>query len=144
MSNTLWVVVANGSRARLLERPAPSDALREIRVWDHPEMREHGAPTHTAHRTSGTHGRSGLAPPQSNKTHLREQFADEIGDWLRHALNTQGQRPLAVIASNPFLGALLSHGNGWLSRRVCAHHPLDLTGLPLAQLDERLRREFRL
>lgn len=144
MPHTSWVLVANGSRARLFERSASDHALLEIMAWIHPEARQHMGSSETDHRTSGTKGRTGLAQPQSTKAHVRAQFAEEISLWLKHALNPQGRLQLAVIASNPFLGELLSHGHGWLERHVCAHHPLDLTSLPLAELDERLHREFGL
>ena len=144
MPKPLWIVVANGSRARLLQRDHPGAALREIMDWTHPSTRQHTANPDSAHRTSGTRGRSGLAQRQSPQAHAREQFARDIGAWLKTSLGPQGVGAVAVFASNPFLGELLSHGHAALDPLLCASHALDLTGLSLPELDQRLREQHGL
>lgn len=144
MPKPLWILVANGSRARLLQRDQPGEALREIMDWVHPQTREHLGTPDSAHRTSGTRGRSGLAAPQSAKAHARAQFAQDINAWLKKAVAPQGVGRLAVFASSPFLGDLLSHGEGALERLLCASHPLDLTALSLQELELRLQQHYGL
>jgi protein required for attachment to host cells len=144
MSQPHWIVVANGSQARLLQRDHPGTELREIMHWVHPQTRQHMGNPDSAHRTSGMRGRSGLAPPQNASAHAREQFAREISQWLKKAVDSQGIGQLTVFASNPFLGELMSHEHGLLERHVFARHPLDLTSLTLPELDLRLHQHYGL
>lgn len=144
MPPPVWIVVANGSRARLLQRDHPGAPLVEVMDWVHPQTRQHIGSSMGAHRTSGTRGRSGLALPQTVKDHERTQFAQEISQWLQKAVDTHGIGAVTVFASNPFLGELMAHANALLQHHVCASHPLDLTNLSLAELDQRLHAEHRL
>lgn len=144
MPKPLWILVANGSRARLLQRDHPGAALREIMDWVHPQTREHLGTPDSAHRTSGMRGRTGLAATESPKAHARAQFAHDIRAWLSQAVAAQGVGRLAVFASNPFLGDLRASGEAELDKLLCASHPLDLTGLTLPELEERLHQHFRL
>ena len=144
MPQPVWIVIANGSRARLLQRDRHGAPLLEVMDWVHPETRQHIGSSMGAHRTSGTRGRSGLALPQTVKDHERTQFAQEISQWLKKAVDTHDIGALTIFASNPFLGELMAHGNALLQQRVCASHPLDLTSLTLPELDQRLHAEYRL
>lgn len=144
MPKPLWILVANGSRARLLQRDHPGAALREIMDWVHPQTREHLGTPDSAHRTSGMRGRSGLAAPESPKAHARAQFAHDIRVWLSQAVAAQGVGRLAVFASSPFLGDLRAPGEAALEKLLCASHPLDLTALSLHELELRLQQRYGL
>jgi len=144
MPKPLWILVANGSRARLLQRDHPGAALREIMDCVHPQTREHLGRPDSAHRTSGMRGRSGLAAPENPKAHARAQFAHDIRAWLSQAVAAQGVGRLAVFASSPFMGDLRTPGEGALEKLLCASHPLDLTGLALTDLDQRLHKQYGL
>ena len=145
MSLPIWIVVANGSRARLLQRKGPSQALVEVHNWVHPAARQHRDDLPQGHRQSGIQARSGLAPRQSIQDREREVFAREIMQWLSHELNNHAASSVALLSSNPFLGEMLAHQHqGQLHRQVCATHAIDLTSLPLQQLSQRLREDYRL
>lgn len=144
MSLPVWIVVANGSRARLLQRDRPGDPLFEVMDWVHPETRQHTDMQEGEHRTSGIQGRSGLAKRQTVKGHERTQFAQEICRWLDKGVLSHHIGAVAVFASNPFLGELLAQGNGSLQKHLHASHALDLTSLSLPELDHRLQRDYRL
>ena len=144
MSLPVWIVVANGSRARLLQRDRPGDPLFEVMDWVHPETRQHTDMQEGEHRTSGIQQRSGLATRQPPKDHERAQFAHEICQWLHKGISAHQIGALAVFASNPFLGELLSHGHAALDPLLCTSHALDLTGLSLPELDQRLREQHGL
>lgn len=140
----VWIVVANGSRARVLQRDGHAGALTEIRDWVHPATRQHSQDLGNGHRQSGIRGRSGLAERSTAQNHERSAFAHEICEWLAHGLNTQQAGSVALLASNPFLGELIAHGQGRLHGHLCAAHAVDLTALPLPQLAQRLHQDYHL
>lgn len=144
MSSPVWIVVANGSRARLFQRDNRTDPLFEVRDWVHPQTRQHARLQEGEHRTSGIDGRAGLATRLSGKDRERAQFAQEICQWLEQELATHRIHSLAILASNPFLGDLMSHGHRQLRQQLCASHAVDLTALPVGPLDQRLRHDYRL
>ena len=41
MPTPVWIVVANGSRARVLQRNGQGEPLVELRDWVHPATRQH-------------------------------------------------------------------------------------------------------
>ncbi len=144
MPEPVWIVVANGSRARLLQRDRHGEPLFEVMDWVHPQTRQHLSNPTGDHRTSGIGGRAGLAPRDSSKDHERTQFAQEINQWLSQGVAQQRIGTLAVFASNPFLGDLLSQGNDQLNRHLGVSHALDLTHLTLPELDQLLQQNYRL
>ncbi len=144
MPKPLWIVVANGSSARLLQRDHPGAGLHAVMDWSHPQTSQHLGSPDSAHRTSGTPGRSGLARPQTARAHARSQFAQDISHWLQQAVVPQGVGALAVFASNPFLGELLAHAARPWQALLCGTHALDLTALTLPELDQRLQQQHGL
>lgn len=144
MPPPVWIVVANGSRARVLQRDGQGEPLVEVRDWVHPATRQHRQDLQGGHRQSGMRGRSGLAERQPVKDRERGSFAHEICQWLTQAVNTHQVERIALFSSNPFLGELVGHGQGHLHKHLCATHAVDLTSLPLEQLEQRLRQDYRL
>ena len=144
MPQTLWIVVANGSRARLFERSRHDAPLTELKDWVHPATREHRQDMVGKHRQSGMRGRSGLAERSPFHDRERGSFAAEICDWLTHAVQAHEVEHIALLASNPFLGELVAHGQGHLARHLCGTHAVDLTNLPVDQLGQRLKQTYRL
>ena len=140
----VWIVVAIGSRARLLQREGHAGALTEVRDWVHPATRAHTQDLPSSHRQSGIRGRSGLAERSPAQNRERSAFAHEICEWLAHGINTRQAGSVALLASNPFLGELIAHGQGRLQEHLCAAHAVDLTALPLPQLAQRLHEDYRL
>ena len=140
----VWIVVANGSRARVLERRSHHEGLSEVRDWVHPATRQHRADLPGGHRQSGIRGRSGLAERAPEQDRERAAFARDICRWLEHSLNAHTVGSVALLSSNPFLGELVAHGQGMLRKHLCASHAVDLTGLALPDLEQRLRQDFRL
>jgi hypothetical protein len=140
----VWIVVANGSRARVLERHSHHEGLTEVRDWVHPATRQHRPDLPGGHRQSGIRGRSGLAERAPAQDRERAAFAQDICSWLEHSLKTHTVGSVALFSSNPFLGELVAHGQGMLHKHLCATHAVDLTGLTLPELAQRLRHDFRL
>ncbi len=144
MSYPVWIVVANGSRARVLQRTRPGEPLTEVKDWVSPSTRQQLQNFEGKHRHSGIRGRAGLAEPTEPRDHERDVFALDSCRWLTHALSTQQVANIALIASTRFLGDLLNHAEGQLEKHVCAKHAVDLTDLSLQALEQRLHEDFRL
>lgn len=144
MHEPLWIVVANGSRARVLQRTHAGAALTEVHDWVHPATRMHRPDTINPHRQSGIQGRSGLAERSTAQDHERTAFARDICHWLSQALQTHAQGRVALLSSNPFLGDLVAQGRKTLQQHLCASHAVDLTHLTTAQLAQRLHDDYRL
>lgn len=144
MPHRVWIVIANGSRARLLQRTAPGEPLTELQDWTHPATRLHPQDLGGPHSQSGIAGRTGLAQRSTPHEHEREAFAKEISEQLMEAVNAHKVGSIALLASNPFLGDLMSHAHGQLQKHLCATHDVDLTSLSLPELEQRLHDEFRL
>lgn len=140
----VWIVVANGSRARVLQRAQAGEGLAVVKEWDHPASRQHHPDSIDHHRQSGIQGRSGLAERSPARQRERLEFARELGQWLVDALHARAVGRVAILASNPFLGQLMTHGQGTLRKHLCASHAVDLTQLPLYELQERLQQDFQL
>lgn len=138
----VWIVVANASRARIMERRHAGEPLlqREDRV--HPASRQHpregqaDLPGHTIG------GRSALAPRISVRVRERRDFAHELAHVLRSHWHQHEIGDLVVYASNPFLGEMLAQLNGPVGCKVKAHEAVDMTTWPLSQIEARLHRDL--
>jgi hypothetical protein len=144
MPHPLWIVVANGSRARAFERSGAHEPLIEVHNWVHPQTRMHANELSLDHPGPGHSGRGGLTPRIEQRHKARNQFAHELSQWLQARLAQKNQGQVALFSSNPFLGELMAELPESVHTHVCASHPTDLTGLPFQALDERLRQDYRL
>ena len=144
MPQPVWIVLANGSRARVLQRLPPNQTLTELKDWAHPATRAHRQDLVGGHRQSGIRGRSGLAERSPAQDRERGAFAQEICQWLTQAIHQHEVGSIALLASNPFLGELVAQCQGTLHKHLCATHAVDLTRLPLNTLAQRLHDDYRL
>lgn len=139
-----WILVANASHARLLERRSLTEPLLELADWVNPASRTQARETERAPLGQSLAGRAGLAPRTDLKQLHRSAFAKELATHLRDALMAQRMKSLALVVSNPFLGELLAHLDDSVKKVLATQHVLDLTSLNLTELDKRLRTDFRL
>ncbi len=139
MEKPVWAVVANGSRARVLEQHSTKpDHWTEKECWVHPQSRVHGAGAGAAH------GPAAHVPRGGPQEHERRAFAQQLAQLLGSAVGEHRVGRLVVFASNPFLGELLAHLDGACRKRMADSHALDLTGLGMHELTQRLHSEFHL
>lgn len=141
-NHPLWIVVANASRARIMERVRPGEPLlqREDRV--HPASRQHAGATERDGPGQTIAGRSGLAPRTDPRTRERRSFAHELATCLQVHARDHAMGSLVVYASKPFMGALLAELDPPLQRRVHLQVGVDMTTWPLAQIEDRLQRDL--
>lgn len=144
MGQKHWLLTANASVARLFERTSLTAPLVELADWMHPEGSMRTSELERAPLGHSLGGRTGLAPRTDPKDRERSAFAHELAHWLREAALAHRVTEIALFASNPFLGELLSQLDPAVQKIISSHHPLDLTALPVQELDRKVRAEFRL
>ena len=144
MAQKHWILVANASHARVFERTSFTEPLVELTDWLHPESRMAASETERAPLGHSAAGRAGLTPRSDLKQLHRSEFAKTLAKYFHEAVLNHRVNALAVFASNPFMGELLSHLDASVQHTLVAKHVLDLTALNVTELDKRLRTEFRL
>ena len=109
MKEQAWVVVANGSIARIFVGQN-DQALTELETLEHPATRVHGRdlvsgkPGRAFDSIGG--GRHSLEPQLTPQKNEAQHFAEHLAQHLEHARKTGAFGKLYVIASPAFLGQL--------------------------------------
>lgn len=145
MKNT-WILVANGSEARLFEseyRPKTLNLLQEIK---HPQSREKVAELasdRSGHYQGDAGGNGGstqgsFGEANNPKEHEMERFASELVKTLDAGRSTNSFEHLIIASSPKFHGLLNKQMNGHLSKYVDRHINKDLTSLKEDELLARL------
>lgn len=137
-----WILVANGSMARLFSRATPGDPLVALETIEFPEGRQHA---HESERDRAGHERSDHSSsgarfePQTSPRHkLHERFAQQLAERLDDGLADGAFGGLWVIASSPFLGSLRAALSDAVVPKVRLSHDADFTGLDVGSLEQRL------
>lgn len=125
-----WVLVANGSKARIFS--FLKDSLTELTVLTHPETRMHGHDLVTDRSgqslRSGGLGHHSMEPriqPHKNET---EHFAQEVSHYLDLEYKMNQFRDLHLIASPAFLGLLRQHLHTETQKGIVTTIDKDLVG----------------
>lgn len=106
-----WIVVAEGSRARVLSARNAVQPLVEILDFEFPEGRLRDQDIHTDRPGSTreiTHGGRSAMEPRDIREQQHSAFARLIADALERARNTGDYQRLMLVAPPAFLGALRS------------------------------------
>jgi protein required for attachment to host cells len=128
---TLWILIADESRARVFSRSAKGAALHEVEGFVHPKgrMRDADLVTDRPGRVrTGLRGESvtTMSPHNDPKTVEAGRFAAELARSLRTALDKSEFDLLALVAPPKFLGLLRGELDEGLRRRVVASSTKDL------------------
>ena len=136
-----WILIANAARARLLQHDRGSPMV-VVQSFAHQESRERVGTLADdkmgQERTDTGFGGAAYQPrlDAKDKEHLR--FAHELALYLQDHAQRQSFHALTIYASSPFLGKLKAELHPATQQRLAATHDLDLTGLPLEELEQRL------
>ncbi|MEN8170155.1 MAG: host attachment protein [Pseudomonadota bacterium] len=141
MKNT-WLLIANGSEARLFETEFRPKTLTLIQEIKHPESREKGAELasdksgHYQGDAKGTGGstQGSFSEATDPKEYEMERFAGELVKTLEAGRNANSFQHLIVASSPKFHGLLNKKMNGHISKLVEKHINKDLTSLKEAEL----------
>ena len=137
-----WILVAGASQARLLQQEGGAP-MTVLQAFHHPQSRLHSSELGDAERGSVQAGpRQGRAAYEAHiepqrKEHLR--FATELAGVLEQGAREGRFRHVRVFASNPFLGELKGKLGTQTQRLLAGVCDLDLTGLGLAEIEQRVQ-----
>ena len=126
---TIWILVADGSRASLFSRDG--DRLEELEGWDNPEGRLAGSESQTDSLGSARPG-SSMTPPTDPKRHSQEVFAKQLAAVLRE--RSSGYQRLVLVAAPKFLGDLRQQLDASVQKKIVAEFAKDLTQLSAHEL----------
>jgi len=126
---SIWVLVADASRARLFKALKRNGPLEELRDWTHPESRLHEGDlvTDGDGSNSGPSGRYGVAADPVHKPAEAERFAHELVRDLEKARAEGAFSRIYLMASPKVLGMLHKYASTELLDRVSGEIAKDLT-----------------
>lgn len=128
-----WVVVADGSRARLFLNEGPDKGLCPLPDGDiaseHPPTREmsEDRPGRTFDSAGG--GRHAMEPPSDPHRHAKRAFAQQLAARLNQAHKRNAFDRLVLIAPPQALGDLRASLNPAVRKKVSGELNKDLTHL---------------
>ena len=138
---TVWVIVADGARARVFQLDQTQQTLRpalgEELIGSNLPSREIASDRPGRTFDSGGQGRHAMEPPTDPARYAQQEFARDIVRLLDE--KRQQFDRLVVVAPPRFLGDLRALMPPQLREAVGAEVAKDLTKLPPHELQERLR-----
>lgn len=139
-----WILIANASHARLLERRA-GEPLALVRTFEHPNGRHKASELGDA-RAGHELGSSGFAgtahyPRMDPKDKEEMRFARELADYLESEARLNSFQSVSLFASSPFLGELKRELGSVSVHLLAAAHDVDLTAVGMAELGARIAEE---
>jgi len=138
-----WLLVANASRARVLEESEVAGQYVHVLDLVHPSSRQKGTdlsrdrPGHVEGIGHGL-GSGSYVPHTDPRKHEQDVFALEVARALDDGIASGRCAGLVLIASNPFLGQVKAHLGEQASKMVLRTVPADYTGLNERELAQRL------
>ncbi|MBM3468074.1 MAG: host attachment protein [Alphaproteobacteria bacterium] len=136
-----WILLADGGRARIIERISPLGKLKELHSLSHTHQLSHVHGNDRPGRTfeSAAPIRHAYDPSPDWHELQKESFAKELTTFLKHASHNQLFEELHIISSPQMLGYLRTHldKNGLASKITKEDHK-DLLGIPLNELPDYL------
>jgi protein required for attachment to host cells len=140
-----WILIANASRARLLQQEQPADGPTLLKTFEHPasRLRSSELGDDEAGRERSDRGpRATVFEPRldpQRKEHLH--FAHELAAALEDGAVRGECASISVFAASPFLGELRKEFGTETRRLLESTHDLDLTHVDTPHLNSRLREQ---
>ena len=142
-----WILVANGSLARIFSRTGVGDPLVALETIDFPEgrlkhsdlQRDRQGHESSDHSSAAAH----FETHTSTRQKVLHQFARELAARLEQGLTEGEYDILCVAASSPFLGELRATLTPAVAARLQWTHDADYTRLDIDSLETRLRELHR-
>lgn len=138
-----WFVIANASRARVLEETDKPSHYTHVADLVHPQSRMKGEQLNSdrpGHVEGIGHGLGSAAYLPRTDPRVREhgRFAREVAAVLNHGVAEGRCAGLVLVASDPFLGQLKTHLNTQSRKMLLRTLASDYTALRDDQLAARL------
>ena len=142
MARPTWILVADGTRARLFEQERPDDGrLVQLQSWANPALRlraESLALRNMGRASKGHTGTVSFEPRTSLKEREHDRFAHELAQHLADGVRGGHCEALVLIASNSMLGSIRHALPAQAGKRVRWSAAVDLTRLDGRELLERI------
>ena len=138
---TIWVLVANRSRARILSQRLPGEPLQEVTSLKHPDgsLKQQDVETDRQGRFGERGNMRQAGDPETDFKHeTAERFAGEIADLLDKARQRNQFGELVMIAAPLFLGVLRKKLPAPLGQMVTLEIDKDYTHLKPGELAKHL------
>ncbi len=141
-----WVLVANGSQARIFEQEGKSTDLTLIKTFSHPESRQKDGDL-AADRAGSFAAHGGMAHGSFNEASSPKEnemalFAKELVDYLEQGRVQNSFSGVTLVASPNFHGMLNKNISEPLKRCVLAHIDKDYTSLKDDEVGPQLKRQL--
>lgn len=145
--STLWVLVADGAKARMFSLAEGVGPLAEIEDFINPDGRAAGRDL-SRNRPPSVHDRFGehrhsIEPHTRQRDKAAEQFARELNAVLEQGCLQHRYQNLVVMAPPRFLGALKAAWDKQVQACVVAELPKDLTEADSQTIYEHIPAQFR-
>jgi protein required for attachment to host cells len=140
-----WLVVANASRARVLEEAAKNGSYVHVADLVHPRSRQKGIdlagdrPGHVPGVVAHGTGSSAFDPRTDAREREHDQFAREVAAVIDEGIAAGRCAGLVLVASNPFLGHLKQHLSERAHKALLRTVAADYTALNERELSQRLK-----
>ncbi len=142
-TQTIWVLVANGGRARILEMSRKRGDFRELQYLESPSMHlaNRDLVSDASGRTFHVRGPVGHSKTARSDAHEQgeKQFVRELVQRLERAMKAGRFDRLVITADPRTLGIVRKALSAELAARLELEMNLDLTGLPARKLEAKLR-----
>lgn len=138
-----WLVIANASRARVLEESDTVGQYRHVADLVHPQSRQKAADLaadRPGHVMGAGHGLGGTnyEPRTDPKEREHDRFAREVAAAVNAGVAEGRCAGLTLVASDPFLGHVKTHLSHTARRLLLRTVPADYTSLSDADALQRL------
>lgn len=137
-----WILVANGTQARVLENAGPGKGLRQIEGLDFgiEAMQAQELVTDRPGRSFSSvgPGRSAMEPRTDPVEQREAEFAKSVAEMLDEHCGKGAYNRLVIAAAPIALGDIRKSLTPAVKKTILAELPKDLTNLPTAQLDKHL------
>jgi len=139
-----WLVVANASRARVLEPSDVSGVYAHVADLVHPQSRQKGTdlavdrPGHVPGPAAHGTGSSAYDARTDPREREHDRFAREVAATLNDGIAAGRCAGLVLVASNPFLGHLKQHLSAQANKALLRSVVADYTALNELELTRRL------
>lgn len=139
-----WLVVANASRARVLEESDRAGVYVHLTDLVHPQSRQKGTdladdrPGHVPGTSAYGTGSTAFDPRTNAREREHDRFAREVATAVNHGIAARSCVGLVLVASNPFLGHLKEHLSEQAKKAILRSVAADYTALNERELAQRL------
>lgn len=137
-----WILIADGTQARVLEHAGPGKGLTNVQGldWSIPPLQSQDINTDKPGRgfsSAGGH-RSAMEPKTDPAQHREAEFVRSVANVLDEKAKAGAFDRLVIAAAPIALGNLRKVLSDHVKKTVVAELDKDLTNLPTPQLDKHL------